>query len=169
MTIDEALVTALELEHRVRDHFRRAADQTPEPEARRFFELMAREEEGHVAYLEAKLDQWRQTGALGATELNTAVPSRDWLAEGRVSLQAQAAGLPGPSPRQHLFTALELEHQVSEFYRRLVASVDHPEAEELFRRFLEIEDGHTALVQAEIDYETHTGNFFDVQEFTLDG
>lgn len=169
MTIEEALVTALEYEHRVRDHFRKSAAQAVGPDARRFFELMAREEQGHVEYLELKVAQWRQTGTLGKTDLATAVPLRDWLAEGKASLRPAAGTLPSPSPREHLFTALELEHQVTEFYRRLVASVEDPEATRLFQRFLEIEDGHTALVQAEIDHETHTGVFFDVQEFTLDG
>ncbi len=39
----------------------------------------------------------------------------------------------------------------------------------MFNRFLEIEDGHTAIVQAEVDVLTRTGYFFDFQEFTLDG
>jgi rubrerythrin len=169
MTIEEALVTALEYEHQVRDHFRTAAEQSREPEAQRFFELMAREEQDHVEYLEAKLSQWRQTGALGKTELATAVPRRDWLAVGREPLERPARTTAAPSPREHLFTALELEHRVTEFYRRLVGSVEDPDAGVLFQRFLEIEDGHTALVQAEIDHETHTGNFFDIREFTLDG
>ncbi|MEW6486868.1 MAG: ferritin family protein [Thermodesulfobacteriota bacterium] len=169
MTIEEALVTSLEYEHRVRDHFRTCAGQAASPEARGFFELMAREEQGHVDYLEAKLSRWRETGRVGKTELATAVPRRGWLARGKESLGARRPATGGPSPREHLYRALELEHQVSAFYRKLVDAVEEPEAAALFRRFLEIEDGHTALVQAEIDHETHTGVFFGVQEFTLDG
>jgi len=33
---------------------------------------------------------------------------------------------------------------------------------------LEIEVGHQAIVQAEIDYLTRSGTFFDFQEFTLE-
>jgi rubrerythrin len=106
---------------------------------------------------------------VGKTELATAVPRRGWLARGKESLGARRPATGGPSPREHLYRALELEHQVSAFYRKLVDAVEEPEAAALFRRFLEIEDGHTALVQAEIDHETHTGVFFGVQEFTLDG
>ena len=43
------------------------------------------------------------------------------------------------------------------------------EARELFRRFLEIEEGHLALVQAQIDFVTGTGYWFDVREFNLEG
>ena len=41
-------------------------------------------------------------------------------------------------------------------------------ARPLFRRFLEIEDGHLAMVQAEIDTLAGTGFWFDVQEFSLE-
>ncbi|MBE0617902.1 MAG: hypothetical protein IH608_08260 [Proteobacteria bacterium] len=169
MTVEEAIVTALAQEHRVRDHFRKAAEEAPKGEVQAFFALMTREEQGHVDYLEAKLTQWRETGTVGETKLTTAVPRRDWLVAGEGSLRGSRPAAARAAPRDHLFVALELEHQVTEFYRRLVESVDDPRASELFRRFLEIEDGHTALVQAEIDHETHTGVFFDVREFTLDG
>ena len=38
----------------------------------------------------------------------------------------------------------------------------------LFARFLEIEDGHRAIVQAEIDYLNRTGFFFDLQDFKIE-
>jgi len=169
MTVEEAVVTALEHEHRVRDHFRKAAGGAPAGQAKAFFDLMAREEQGHVDYLEAKLAQWRKTGTVGETRLATAVPRRDWLAEGKESLQSPRRAGVQEAPRDHLFAALELERQATAFYQRLVGAVDDPRAADLFRRFLEIEEGHTALVQAEIDHETQTGMFFDVREFTLDG
>ena len=42
------------------------------------------------------------------------------------------------------------------------------EGKELFQRFLEIEVGHQAIVQAELDYLNQTGTFFDFQEFNLE-
>lgn len=167
MTVEEALRTALELEGRVRDHYRRSGE-TAGGVARSFFELMDREEQGHVDYLAAQLDEWRRTGGLSSAEVATAVPSSDWLDRGLATFEQAPSPPEHPATREHLFTALELEHGISELYRRLVAEVDHPAAARLFQRFLEIEDGHTALVQAEIDFETRTGYFFDFQEFTLD-
>lgn len=170
MTIEEAITTALAYEIRVRDRFAELATQSREPGARGFFELMTGEEQGHVEYLEAKLAQWQQTGELSGAELATAVPRRDWVRRGtRVLDAAVAAPADHGSPLDHLSAALRLEEEVSAFYRELVGSVEHPQAAALFRRFLEIEDGHTALVRAQIDHETHTGHFFDLQEFTLDG
>jgi hypothetical protein len=43
------------------------------------------------------------------------------------------------------------------------------EAKGLFKRFLEIEEGHLALVQAQIDQALGTGYWFDVREFDLEG
>jgi hypothetical protein len=39
----------------------------------------------------------------------------------------------------------------------------------LFARFVEIEEGHEAIVQAEIDALTGLGYWFDFQEFRLEG
>jgi hypothetical protein len=38
----------------------------------------------------------------------------------------------------------------------------------MFARFLEIEAGHIAIVQAELDYISHTGYWFDFKEFDME-
>jgi rubrerythrin len=169
MTIGEAIRTALEVEHRVRDEFAKMARDQGDPKARAFFEVMAREEQGHVDYLEAALKRWETTGAVEDKAIGTRVARRDWVTAGQKVLRRAEQGARRPGPQEHLSAALELEHEVSALYRRLVGAVEDPRAQEMFRRFLEIEDGHTALVQAEMDYELNTGNFFDMREFTLDG
>lgn len=169
MVIEEALATALQYERKVRDRFTDLANQAGTPDARAFFGLMAREEQGHVDYLEAKLKEWRATGDVAGGELTTAVPPKEWLQKGAQALTGPPPPNDHGSPLDHLTSALRLEEEVSAFYRELADTVDHPRAALIFRRFLEIEDGHTALVRAQIDHETHTGNFFDLREFTLDG
>ncbi|MFH1865645.1 MAG: hypothetical protein ABIK85_07155 [Candidatus Eisenbacteria bacterium] len=93
MTVEEAIKTSIEYETRVRDVYAEAVNGVQSPEGKRLFQLMMDEEQLHVDYLEAKLDQ----------------------------------------------------------------------------RFLEIEEGHLALVQAQIDQATGSGYWFDVREFTLEG
>ncbi len=169
MTIEEAFLAALEHEARVRDQFTRAADATSgEPEA--FFRLMAREEQGHIDFLNHALDRWRSRGEIAPADgVRTAVPTADWLRESGARLDRAAGNPERHYALEHLYRALEMEEEVSRQYRKLVDAVDDPAAAALFRRFLEIEDGHTALVQAEIDYTTRTGEFYGIQEFTLDG
>jgi hypothetical protein len=42
------------------------------------------------------------------------------------------------------------------------------EGQSLFARFLEIEEGHMAVVQAEIDNVNQLGFWFDLKEFDLE-
>lgn len=62
---------------------------------------------------------------------------------------------------------LELERQTSAFYRRLVDTLSEADRG-MFSRFLEIEAGHLAIVQAEIDSLNGMGTWFDVMEFSLE-
>jgi rubrerythrin len=62
--------------------------------------------------------------------------------------------------------ALELEIETSNFYQRMVDEMgDHGK---MFEHFMRIEEGHKAIVQAEIDYLNNTGYFFDFQEFSME-
>ena len=63
--------------------------------------------------------------------------------------------------------ALELERKTSAFYAELVAGLE-PKYRGLFERFLEIENGHLAIVQAEIDALAGHGHWFDFMEFSLE-
>lgn len=163
MTLEEAIVTALENENRVRDFYAQAARECPDPKGRGFFEMMAHDEQGHVEYLTAKLAEWRADGALKEEALGTAVPSREWIERVRAKMEASAAKGDMGYEADRLHTALRLELEVSDFYRGLTQTV--PEGAAMFRRFQEIEDGHTAIVQAELDVVQRSGYFYDFQEF----
>ena len=64
--------------------------------------------------------------------------------------------------------ALHLEMEATAFFKRVVAELK-AEERQLFARFVEIEEGHEAIVQAEIDALTGLGYWFDYQEFKLEG
>lgn len=164
MTLEEAIVSALEFEKKVRDHYAFAAQNGKDPAGRKFFALLSREEQGHVDYLEEKLKEWRSAGRLSDTPLPTVIPKSDWVVEGAEKLEASAAKRDYSGDVERLFTALKLEDEATDHYKKLVESMGH-EGKALFRRFLEIEEGHTALVQAEVDAATRTGYFYDFQEF----
>ena len=64
-----------------------------------------------------------------------------------------------------LSKALQMEIDTSNFYKRMVEEMG--EEGELFARFLEIEEGHQAIVQAEMDFSGRTGYLFDFQDFGM--
>lgn len=169
MGLEEAIKTALEFETKVRDVYAQAAARAKDPAARRTLGTLAAEEQAHVNVLHAKLDEWRRSGAVTDERLATALPSREALREGRKELrrrlplsQVERAEAEGTLRR-----ALALEADVGAFYRRLVAEVP-PDSRPFFARFLEVEDGHLAIVQAELDSVTGLGYWFDVQEFRFE-
>jgi rubrerythrin len=168
MTVEEAIRTALDYEQKVRDHYLWAAQQAKDEKGKTFFQTLAREEQGHVDYLTSRLDTWLKDGVLKAEPLETVLPSQQFLEEGVKQLRASAEERDYKDDYRRLFTALKLEEEVSDYYKGLVATLEDEEAKTMFRRFLEIEDGHTAIVQLEVDVLTRTGFFFDFQEFNLE-
>lgn len=165
MNVKDALSTALEYEKRARDDFRRFSEQSEDRNAKMFFEIMAREEQEHVEYLECRLAEWRKKGGISEAQLSTQVPKREWPGKESDIVEPVSGPARHPAIREYLLTALRLEEEASEFYGRIVDSMDDPKARAVFRRFLEIEDGHTALVQAQIEYEEVTGDLFDLTAY----
>ncbi len=169
MQLPDALSAAIEFEHKVRDQYGRAAKAVEDPQGRRVFETLAKEEQGHVDYLESRLGEWKRSGAVTDAELPTLLPPAAWLkAEAKKLSIRRGDTTPGhTSEISFLKEALENERKATEFYEGLVAALD-PRYRALFERFLEIEGGHTLIVQAEIDALAGHGHWFDFMEFSLE-
>jgi len=167
MTNEEAIKTAIEFEKRVTAVYEKAAAATADEAGRKVFGALAEEEQGHVDYLEHKLVQLADTGAFTAEPLETVVPSGSKIEEGIGRMEKQVAQGDRSEELDFLSQALEAEEETSAFYERMVAELD-PAGGELFAHFLEIEQGHKAIVQAEIDALTGMGFWFDFQEFNME-
>ncbi len=168
MNLKEALTTAIGYETKVRDHYTKGANEILDPRGKKMFETLAHEEQGHLSYLESRLDEWHRTGKVSTPELATALPSVQWVEEAKAKVaQNPAATIAVQGEIELLKIALELERSTSGFYRQLVDTLP-PSERGLFARFLEIEQGHLAVVQAEIDSLAGHGSWFDVMEFRLE-
>jgi rubrerythrin len=123
-----------------------------------------------VDYLEARLAEWKTTGTVRAAALTTDLPSARVIQEG-VKKLTERMRLPEHERRESIETltrALAVEAETSAFYGRLVAQLRAREERALFQRFLDVEEGHHAIVQAELDSVQGLGYWFDVQEFRLE-
>jgi rubrerythrin len=170
MTIEEALNTAIEFETRVRSVYEEALKDETDPSARRTLEVLAREEGYHLEYLKKRKEEWLANGHISIERLETSVPSPDLIARGVKTLRERLAGKRKDPNRSHVLLlqrAQKVEEETSAFYRRLVGQLEGT-ANTMFERFLEIEDGHLALVSAELDTVQGLGFWFDVQEFDLE-
>ncbi|MBN2874122.1 MAG: hypothetical protein JXM71_03415 [Spirochaetales bacterium] len=167
MTLSEALTEALDYESRIQDLYLVAAADSTVPEAKAFFEFMAADEGRHVAFIDATLKRVGSGDASppDAASLDTSLPHDVGAAVARAR-QAMGA-IQDDSQLSTLERALRAEEETSAFYQRLVATL--PASETLaFKRLQEIEDGHTAIVRAELDSVTNSGFWFDVRVFDME-
>ena len=167
MTIEEAIKTAIEFETQVRHLYRNAAEGTSDPVGKRIFKVLAEEEQGHLEYLRSKLDEWKKSGTLTAKRLDSAIPSRERISKGISALEARRSGDERGGELQMLSRALDVEAKTNDFYKRMVKELPK-EGKQLFAHFVEIEEGHLAIVRAEIDYLSKTGYWFDFKEFDME-
>jgi len=170
MTPEEVFKTALEYENNVTELYIEAVAGTNDVAAKKFFQTMADEEKLHVDFLEAKLAEWMNDEQLEDTELTTVVPDPEIIKKGVEALKKKMSTdrtlAYGPEVAM-LKKALKAEEETSNFYRNLVGTLPQ-ELDGIFRRFLEIEDGHRALVEAELDAVEGNSFWFDCQEFGLE-
>ena len=168
MTIEEAIKTGLAFEEEVRHVYSEAAKKFSDPMARKIFTVLADEEDRHVQYLESRLAEWERTGKVTAERLETTIPSAEAIEAGMKKLEKRMAQKDYSLELEMLKKALDLEIEATRFFKQMVGELD-AEGQKLFQRFVEIEQGHEAIVQAEIDALTGLGFWFDYAEFRLEG
>lgn len=167
MNIEEAIKTAIEYETRVREVYVEALDEATDPVGLKVFKMLADEENNHVAYLESKLRGWLFDGKLSASDLETTVPAAERIQAGVDKLDRQIEREDHGRELAMLEKAHQVELETSAFYGKMVAELDAA-GREFFSRFVQIEEGHVALVAAEIDALAGKGFWFDMPEFDLE-
>jgi len=170
MDLEKALKTAIDYENKVRDTYQEAGQKAASDTGRRVFNVLCKEEQGHINYLNSRLDQWRKTGKITVEKLGTAIPPRAAIDEAVARLKEKMAGQASGKhdvELEMLKRALDVEIETSNFYKEMVRTLD-AEGKQLFERFVEIEEGHQAIVRAEIDHLVGSGFWFDIQEFSTE-
>jgi rubrerythrin len=172
MTTEDAIRTAIDYEVKVRDIYVHAVASVTNPKGKKILEILAQEEQHHVDFLETKLEEWIDTGQISYDRLGTAVPSRRSIQKSVKTLKEEMARKDPAVVNQDdavkiMERALAAEIETSNFYRRMVDEIEG-EARSMFAKFLEIEEGHQAIVQAELDALLGMGFWFDMPEFNLE-
>ncbi len=167
MTMEEAIKTAIDYETRIRDIYRDAAEVVSDPAGKRILQMLGDDEQHHVEYLMDRLESWKKTGKLSGEKLESTIPPVDTIQRGMEKVRAQMSPENRGGERGILSKALKVEIETSNFYEKMVAELPN-EGKRMFARFLEIEENHIAAVQAELDYITKTGYWFDFKEFDME-
>ncbi|HUU03999.1 MAG TPA: hypothetical protein VM425_21360 [Myxococcota bacterium] len=167
MNIEQAIVTAIQYETRVRDIYRQGSESCGDETGSGILGVLADEEQQHLDYLSQKLDEWKQTGRVTPEVVKTVFPSREDVAESLKKLESRVSGVDCADDTELLKQALKAEQETSNFYRQMVRELDE-QGQALFEPFVEIEDGHIIIVQAELDNLKGLGYWFDYKEFDLE-
>ncbi len=167
MNLEKAIKTAIEYEERVRDLYLNNADKFKDPVGRKIFNALGVEEQNHVEYLNSRLHEWEKSGSITLEKLDTIVPDKDVILANIKKLEKRSAIDDFEVELEIFKKALVLEVETSGFYKNLVDELPESDAG-LFKRFIEIEEGHEAIVQAEIDTLVGVGFWFDFMEFDLE-
>jgi rubrerythrin len=170
MNLEEAIKTSIEYENKVKACYDDALEQCTDKVAKKLFRLLAIEEQGHVDYLERRLEEWQSTGKITVDKLATTIPDGDKIDTSLTTVEEKLQGAAKPNEAEiNLLTkALEAEQTTAAFYKKMVGEMDN-EGKRLFERFVEIEEGHLAIVQAEMSAVSGFGTWFDMKEFDLSG
>jgi rubrerythrin len=118
------------------------------------------------------LDEWQTTGNITQTSIGTKIPKKEVIESETKKIEGKVHSHDDDRSKntelKMLYNALEVEIETGNFYKQMVKELPK-EGQELFARFVEIEEGHLAIVQAEIDYISGPGYWFDFKEFDLAG
>jgi rubrerythrin len=170
MNLEQAITTALEYEGRVHRTYSKAVESAEHEVAKKVFQTLCNEEMEHIKYLRERLDEWRSTGSVTVAKLDTVLVPKPAIEAATARLRERLEGS-GREVRgtefESLKKALDVERETSAFYKKMVATLDD-DGRHLFERFVEIEEGHVAIVQAEMDFVSGTGFCFDTAEFDLE-
>ncbi len=167
MKIEEAITTAISYEEKIRDLYAAALENIRDQRGRTLLQALKDDEQHHLDYLESRLELWQQTGKLIIQELRSTIPSVSSISHEVNKLKDTMPKEDRGDEKQILSRALQVEVETSKFYQKMVDTLGE-EGKQLFKPFLAIEEGHIAIVQAELDYLSHTGYWFDFQEFDLE-
>jgi len=167
MTLEEAIITAVQYETKIRDVYLAAAQKTPEPAGKSFLETMAEDEQRHLDYLQDRLEHWKKTRKLTLPKLETVLPSAESIARQMARFKSEISKKARGDQKRVLSRALKVEIETSEFYKQMVSEMSG-RSQALFARFLVIENRHIAAVQMQLDYATRTGYWFDMKEFDME-
>ncbi|MBN1553059.1 ferritin family protein [bacterium] len=172
MEVKSAITTAIAFEKKVRDVYADASKTVKTPEGRKVLEMLAKEEQQHIIYLQERLKEWTTSGKLTVGDLPSRVPSETVIRKGveRITSHLDSSRKDVADPESELRIlerALHVETETSDFYQKMVDSLTD-DARNMFSRFLEIEKGHLAIVKAEIDAVSDMGFWFGLPEFDLE-
>lgn len=167
MTLEEAIMTAIEYEARIHDLYQKAATTVADPVGQQVLRALGTDERHHLAYLTGRLEIWQETGELVVEDLETTLLPLEKIDRNVEGLKSGFSQVDRGDEKLVLSRALKIEMETSAFYRQMSLEMSG-RAQEMFSRFLALEDEHVDVVQAELDHLSKSGYWFGFKEFDME-
>jgi rubrerythrin len=165
----KAIETAIQIEKDGLAFYTEAAKQTDDPNGKKMFKTLARDEAAHLRLFEDARQALLERGNWLSPEEVAAI-SPGGLERPpifpKVS-KAQAAQIP-ERELAALRRGIQAEADSIAFYSQERDKTDDPDAKAMYAYLVEQEEGHRTILQGEYDYLNRTGFWFDIQEFDLE-
>jgi rubrerythrin len=165
----KAIETAIQIEKDGLAFYTEAANQTDDPNGKKMFQSLARDEAAHLRLFEDAREALLERGNWPSPEEVAAISPGEF--DGSPIFPTGDEIETKDIPEREL-TALrrgiEAEEDSIAFYSEQISKTDDPDGGAMYAYLIEQEEGHRTILQGEYDYLTRTGFWFDIQEFDLE-
>jgi rubrerythrin len=165
--VREAIKTAVQLEKDGRAFFEQAAEETKNELGKKMFRKLAADEIRHLQVFKKMFETL--TDPKTWSQLCKEGPSRERMPFFGEKAKTRKAAEKGAGELSALRQALEVERKAIDFFRQVAQDTDDADARRIFETIAREETSHYDLIQAQIDSVTHSGFWFDIGEFQMDG
>lgn len=162
----EALKTAYEAEKEGLRAYLKYAKQTKVNTGKNMFVQLALDEVDHMELIENFMEKMMS----GQPFEHVAIPKSriSKFMPNEKDLKLKALGKAELGDEEALKLALSHEEKAMNFYKKEAEKATDPKVKNLFQKLAEVEKKHFDIIQAEIDFISQDGFWFDTQEFTVE-
>jgi rubrerythrin len=165
--VREAIKTAIQLENDGQAFFSKAAQETSNELGKKMFRKLAADEVRHLQTFKKMFETltdpqtWKQ--------LMAESPPRERMPYFQQKSAGRTPAEKGAGELRALQEALEVERKAIGYFKTISKQTADAEASRIFDTIAREEEGHYDLIQAQIDSVNHSGFWFDIGEFQMDG
>ena len=161
----EAIKMAIQLEKDGREFFEEAARKTENQLGKKMFQRLAKDEIDHLKTFQKIFDTVTEGGDWGELAQKTPrvgkVPVFEKTGEEKRHVN--------PGELDALRKAMNIEKDAIEFFRKATDGTEDPMAKKIFNTIQQEEEFHYDMLQAQYDSLSHSGMWYDIGEFQMDG
>ncbi len=145
----EILKQAILLERRGKAFYTAVAEHTTDPDVKKIFEMMADEENSHIAFLNKQFKNYKETNSFDTNELPVVVDNTaEQILTDRIKNQISAASYEAAA----IASAIDMENRAIEVYSERAKSSTNEEEAKFYKWLANWESGHHKLLY-ELDKE----------------